>query len=286
MAGFSVVIPTHQRPDALRQCLERLAPGAQTLAFEDYEVIVVDGAADGSDTETIVKTNFKWATWEPGPGGGAAANRNQGARIAHGRWLVFTDDDCLPTEKWLAGFRRASKGNDSEILEGMTVPDREWPGPGWVAPINRTGGRLWTCNLAVEKNFYWKMGGFDELCRYDLEDVDFRIRARKRVDSIPFVQEAIVVHPWRQRKSPVSQFKALRSWWYMCHKHPEVYQRINVKYIIGALAKLVSLAPKSVWSRPHRREAACHLGKVIKGILLYCLLFKRRLRAWLDTWRM
>jgi hypothetical protein len=39
---ITVVIPTCRRPDVLVQCLDRLAPGAQTLPADRYEVIVTD----------------------------------------------------------------------------------------------------------------------------------------------------------------------------------------------------------------------------------------------------
>lgn len=39
---FSVVIPTCRRNDLLAKCLDRLAPGQQTLSPDQYEVIVTD----------------------------------------------------------------------------------------------------------------------------------------------------------------------------------------------------------------------------------------------------
>ena len=46
MEPISVVIPTHERPAALRTCLAALA--AQTLDLEQFEVVVVD---DGGSVE-------------------------------------------------------------------------------------------------------------------------------------------------------------------------------------------------------------------------------------------
>ena len=39
---ISVVVPTCHRNDLLARCLEGLAPGAQTLPADQYEVIVTD----------------------------------------------------------------------------------------------------------------------------------------------------------------------------------------------------------------------------------------------------
>ena len=91
---FSVVIPTCHRNDALAACLERLAPGKQSLAAASYEVIVTD---DGSraTSEAMLREKFPWAKWMAGPRRGPAANRNHGAKHANGNWIAFADDDCL-----------------------------------------------------------------------------------------------------------------------------------------------------------------------------------------------
>ncbi len=40
-----VVIPTCRRPDLVVQCLDRLAPGKQTVPADAYHVVVTDDAA-------------------------------------------------------------------------------------------------------------------------------------------------------------------------------------------------------------------------------------------------
>ena len=39
---LSVIIPTCNRPDELALCLQRLAPAAQSIAADQFEVIVTD----------------------------------------------------------------------------------------------------------------------------------------------------------------------------------------------------------------------------------------------------
>ena len=56
----SVVVPTCNRADLLRRCLDRLAPGAQRLDAARYEVIVADDGAPGSAAMAIEKTH-PWA---------------------------------------------------------------------------------------------------------------------------------------------------------------------------------------------------------------------------------
>ena len=100
---ISVVIPTYQRPDTLAQCLDRLAPGMQSLDAARYEVIVSDDSTDET-SRRMVADRYPWAQWTAGTRRGPAANRNAGARLARASYLVFTDDDCLPDPNWLSGF--------------------------------------------------------------------------------------------------------------------------------------------------------------------------------------
>ena len=75
---FSVVIPTCNRLGMLAKCLDRLGFGTQSLAANQYEVIVSD---DGSTVtaEEMIQAQYPWAKWVKGPGKGPAANRNNGA---------------------------------------------------------------------------------------------------------------------------------------------------------------------------------------------------------------
>ncbi|HXQ73880.1 MAG TPA: glycosyltransferase family A protein [Pyrinomonadaceae bacterium] len=90
MPLFSVIIPTFNRAEFLKQTLESV--WRQT--FTDYEVIVVD---DGSTDETAAWLSEVASKIKPirqensGPG----AARNKGAEHARGEYLAFLDSDDL-----------------------------------------------------------------------------------------------------------------------------------------------------------------------------------------------
>jgi glycosyltransferase involved in cell wall biosynthesis len=193
---ISVVIPTCHRNDLLALCLDRLAPGVQTLSPELYEVIVTD---DGRQTTAgpMIAEKYPWVKWVVGPKKGPAANRNNGAAYARGNWLAFTDDDCLPDEKWLLAF--LSKINSNYLVyEGKTTCRAGLPSPMYHAPINLDGGWLWSCNMVVSSDLFRQMCGFDERFPYPhMEDVDFRERLRAAGNDFIFVSEAVVDHPPR-----------------------------------------------------------------------------------------
>ncbi|NEO44549.1 glycosyltransferase [Moorena sp. SIO3I6] len=195
---FSVIIPTYHRNDLLAKCLDCLAPGVQTLPAEQYEVIVTD---DGSQTtaEEMIREKYPWAKWVAGPRKGPAANRNNGAKYAQGEWLAFTDDDCLPDRQWLEAYAVAIGADPScLVFEGRTYVDRPRRSLGETSPINESGGYLWSCNFAIQKQLFKSLSGFDERFPYAaMEDVDLRLRITNSGCKYSFIKAASVCHPWR-----------------------------------------------------------------------------------------
>lgn len=90
MPLFSVIIPTFNRVDLLKQTLESV--WRQT--FTDYEVIVVD---DGStdDTAEYLSTISERLSTISQQNSGPGASRNNGAEHARGEYLAFLDSDDL-----------------------------------------------------------------------------------------------------------------------------------------------------------------------------------------------
>jgi glycosyltransferase involved in cell wall biosynthesis len=96
-ALISVVVPTRDRPDALRRCLDALS--AQTV-LDRLEVVVVDDGSHAADEVAAASAGHAHVRLIRRAGGGPAAARNAGARAARGAFLCFTDDDCVPRPDW------------------------------------------------------------------------------------------------------------------------------------------------------------------------------------------
>ncbi len=117
---ISVIVPTHNRPEQLADCLAALA--RQDYGCDWFEVIVVD---DGSPENMISVTErfadrlniCLLAQRNAGPG----AARNQGVKKARGRFLAFTDDDCCPDSIWLSCVCKKLKREPNRIVGGLTV---------------------------------------------------------------------------------------------------------------------------------------------------------------------
>jgi GT2 family glycosyltransferase len=197
MPKFSVVIPTCRREDLLARCLESLRPGEQQAEPDCYEVVVTDDA-QGQTAEARIRAQFPWARWVQGPSRGPAANRNNGARHATGEWLCFIDDDCLASKQWIAAFRHASKKETIDLMEGQTtIPDQS-DTPFQHAVSNEEGGAYWSCNLAVRRERFLAVGGFDEdFLEAASEDMEFAHRFHAHHFVSEFTPEALVYHPVR-----------------------------------------------------------------------------------------
>jgi len=234
---FSVVIPTCHRNDDLAKCLDRLAPGVQTLPFDQYEVIVSD---DGRSTtaKSLVRERFPWAWWLQGPCRGPAANRNNGAKVATGEWLVFTDDDCLPADGFLAAYQAKAIGGGCEVLEGKTSPVGVRTRVDMECPINETGGYLWSCNFAIRKGLFSELGGFDPAFpSAAMEDVDLRFRLLKAGNTISFVPGSVVLHPWRKKRGRAFMRQHIASRIYCTNRHPEMTHSVTIRAVISELTR-------------------------------------------------
>jgi GT2 family glycosyltransferase len=117
--------------------------------------------------------------------------------------VVFLDDDCLPDAQLLLNYNRALVANPHiRVFEGRISPDRARTRMDEEAPINETGGLLWSCNFMIAKQLFEQLGGFNDAFQHAaMEDVDFRKRAQHNCE-IRFVASAFVIHPWRRVTQP------------------------------------------------------------------------------------
>ncbi|MCC5833746.1 MAG: glycosyltransferase [Opitutales bacterium] len=239
---FSIIIPTCNRPQELSRCLDRLRPEAQTNGLLDspvdspggtrtghpftYEIIISDDGQESKIEKSIVSSR-PWTQWKKGPRKGPAANRNNGARAARGNWLVFLDDDCLPKPDLLDAYWQCIlQSPDSLVIEGRIEPEGPKRYLREVAPINLTGGYLWSCNFAIQRNFYWnQLNGFCEEFQYPcMEDVDLRARIINLKTLILFCADAKVVHPWRiHARKFLKEFQMRKESTFLFYRrHPEL----------------------------------------------------------------
>jgi glycosyltransferase involved in cell wall biosynthesis len=94
--AFTVIVPTHHRPQLLAEALASVA----AQSFTAFECLVVD---DGSATAAaVMPADPRFRLIDREEAGGPSAARNEGLRQARGRAVAFLDDDDLWTPERLA----------------------------------------------------------------------------------------------------------------------------------------------------------------------------------------
>ena len=263
---ISVIVPTRDRPELLRRTLDCLAPGMQTLAPDRYEVIVSDDARP--PTTAWLASSHPWVRTVEGPARGPAANRNAGVRAARGAWLAFTDDDTEPRRDWLEALAKAS-ADGADVYEGRTTCDGGFGSPLFHAPVNETGGWLWSCNFMMSAPAFSRLNGFDEGFRFPhMEDQDLRVRGEAMGLRRTFVRGAVVNHPPRRQPDGerLGSYREAEVRFHVKHHgHPEsraaLIARV-IRYRLGVIRRTPKSADTlgALWSLG--REVAHVVGHV------------------------
>src|SRR5579872_2724784 len=116
---LSVVIASHNGATRLPTALAALRAQRGDVPFE---VVVVDDASTDATADVAAAGGARVVRLEHNVGHGAAMN--EGVRVAAGRFLAFTDDDCVPPADWIEQLARAwaSVGPEVTMVGGPVVP--------------------------------------------------------------------------------------------------------------------------------------------------------------------
>ena len=240
---FSVVIPTYERPDDLRLCLNSLSKEIQQ-GSQSYEIIVTDDSKSDI-SRRMVEKEFPHVSWGKGKQNGPAGNRNAGVLRAKGEWIVFLDDDCIADKGFINAYHNAIiNSSDIVLFEGMIYPDR--PRKTWAecCPENSNGGMFWTSNLCVKKETFHEIGGFDERFRVAYEDIDFAYRITSKGFKTKFLRDASVCHPWRTLKNEGNNWKPkgfeVSELLLFIKKHPDAKEHYSRLVYLRHLSRMIT----------------------------------------------
>ena len=274
---FSAVIPTYERPDDLRICLNSLSKDIQ-LGSPSYEIIVTDDSKSDK-SRRMVEKEFPDVSWGKGKQNGPAGNRNAGVDRAKGEWIVFLDDDCIAQEGYLDAYAKAIKANpDNQVFEGRIFADR--PRKTWAeeSPENEDGGMLWTSNLCIRRKLFVQLGGLDEKFEVAYEDVEFALRLRQLGYNHHFSYNASVCHPWRPVTANKSNWKKsgyqFQELVIFLNKHPDQYPFHSAKVFIKNATR--GLFKDLIWGifKFRGRGNMFKLSKIISSLKAAYLVFR------------
>jgi len=178
--SVSVVVPTLDRADLLARC--------------------VAAVAETTDAELVIERDEHRD--------GFAAVCNRAAKSASGDVLVFLNDDTIPQSGWVDALTRRSAWG---VVGGLLVYPDGRPqhsgvflrrdGQGRVEAFNRQSvaesGEVPAVTgacLAIGRDLWDSLGGFDEGFRNGYEDVDLCLRAREAGGRVFLAADCQVVH--------------------------------------------------------------------------------------------
>lgn len=170
---FSIIVPTYNRPQQLRRCLRALA--ALEYPRDRFEVIVVDDGGSCQVQELVAEYEpYLCLRYLMQDNRGPAAARNNGARLANGRFLAFTDDDCAPAPTWLRQLATRLQAEPHKMMGGYTQNTLHRNPFSTTSQMlvdylyryydkTESRTRFFTSNnFAVAAELFWHVGGFNE----------------------------------------------------------------------------------------------------------------------------
>jgi GT2 family glycosyltransferase len=298
----SVVIVTRDRPELLAAALDAL--GRQTWARR--EVIVVDngcsveqGASQpsvgcGSDrssgdsapgaVETVARS--RGARYVTAAGSTLGAARQRGVDAARGEIVAFTDDDCLPDERWLevlvSTFRRQPG------LAGVQGRTDAEAGPVGSHAIRVAGpDRLYrTCNIAYRREALELAGGFDPGFQGWFEDTALAARVLE-YGPIGFEPGALVTHRamprrrlgrehWRVVLADERRLADTYPSFYRRARGPGFLSAVIARWLVGSPLKTLTREWRGILIDPRGYLALARLLLEERRELLAALLIDRR----------
>ena len=239
---ISVIISTYNWPDALEPVLRSIEDQTDRnfeviIADDGSKKETVDLVKYYVEKSSIPIKHY----WQEDDGYRLAASRNGAVGLAKGEYLIFSDGDCcflpdfvsshrkLAEKGWLVAGRRIYLKNG---FTKMALQNKwnffRWPRPvlfllGITAQCNRPfqfiplpqsdqkrkiksdkWEQVQTCNLAVWKEDFYKVDGFDEsYVGHGCEDSDFTLRLiRSGVRRITANHTSPVLHIYHSRSIP------------------------------------------------------------------------------------
>jgi len=195
--SVSIVIPHYGDADLLGGCVDAIV-----WHTDDYELVVVDNGTGVPVHANVVIRNPQ--------NRGFAVACNQGAAAAHAAHLVFLNNDTEVQAGWLeplvarlnrgAGIVGSLLRYPSGTVQHAGVALHRDPA-GVLVAENRRGdyspGRVEAVTgacLAIRRDLFWQLGGFDTGYHNGYEDVDLCLTARAAGHTVVFEPASVVVH--------------------------------------------------------------------------------------------
>ncbi len=201
----TVIIPVYNDTKRLKLCLQAL--NKQTLGNNNFEIIVIDNNSQ-NPVSSICSTNNNVTILTEKKAGSYIA-RNSGIKHASGKYIAFTDSDCIPEPNWLEnGIKQLQKNKNigliggrihlfyqnpnhlsfSEIYEKHTAFQQQR----YIEQYNFAA----TANMFTRKELFYEVGLFNEKLKSS-GDKEWGERVFNSQYQLVYADNVVVQHPAR-----------------------------------------------------------------------------------------
>ena len=223
----SIIIPIFNNPYQLKNCLEAIKKNTQ---YKNYEVILVDNNSfDKKSLEVIKKSSHRAIRYS------YAFNyskiNNFAARYAKGEYLLFLNNDTMPTGNWLVPMlcecqkegvgivgskllyndntiQHAGLDFDAKILRFSHPYQHQIATIKEASYIKEVPAVTGAC-LMIKKELFEKVRGFDEDYWVEFQDVDLCFKVRELGFKVIYTPYSVVYHQEGATRNLVSEKTSL-----------------------------------------------------------------------------
>lgn len=265
---LAVIIPTYNRADLLRRCLDALAE--QTKPLANFEIIVVvDGSADNTTEVLGSYSGLENLRVHVQPNQGVGGARNTGAELASAPLLLFLDDDMVAAPDLISTHIEAHRASAGIVGLGHIVnivpPNADKFNRSTSAGLSDHYRRLkrgdgpscmdcYSGNLSVARQAFVEVGGFaPDLPRS--EDVELGYRLQNAGLQLVYLESAIAEQEYRKtfREIAAEAESAGAAALTLYERHPAMLPRMHLsEYCAGTLGMRVARAMLLAFSPPRR----------------------------------
>jgi GT2 family glycosyltransferase len=291
----SIIIPVHNKAALTRQCLDSIFASPSEV---EAEVIVVDDASTDSTAAMLESYGDRVRSVMLKRNSGFAKACNAGAGAAHGRYLVFLNNDTIIQDGWLdtlvdyadvhpeasvvgsrllypngtiqhAGVVFTVSGDPVHIYTGF-------PGDHPAVTKSRRFQVVTAACMLIRAEIFRGVDGFDTDYHNDLEDVDLCLRLGERGHQVHYCHTSVVVH--LEQASRAFRFHEGRSARiYRRRWGPRVRSDELDYYLEDGLLELLRFSPDLVKMDRGRRQPEAELMQIRSRQLL--ALLRETIRA-------
>lgn len=288
----SVVINTYNRARYLANAVHSIG----TQSFADVELIVVNGPSTDDTTSVLAAMRERGYQFKllDCASRNLSESRNIGIAAAAGDVVLFIDDDAVAHPRWVERIMRPYLDESVGAVGGFTIDHTGMAyqccytvcdllgNATFLSTLDParlleagTGFRfpsLLGTNCSFRRAHLFKIGGFDEVFAYLLDETDVCLRlfqARRRIVTVP---DALVLHKYAPSQTrtaeriPSSLLAPARSKAYFMLKH-EVPGRGSMSEIYGQIdAYRRDIDFSNRWFLDHKKITVAHYDKLSREL--------------------